>query len=240
MVAIADCSEDLRMGVSGRQKSRGSFAWKTSASRRRITITKHIQGLALQNKWLFLNKSPIRPSLNIDINRNACTLGNPKDLLAFIDAMKKHPSFGWLPGMPCQWNTFGPPDFENRPSFSPLFFLFDEGRAEQQFHDRTVMMNWLFTPNMTYQELATKSVELWNLYLDYESVPGFGSKDPKTHPNRGEPGAYYYACAINPSVEHTSMVISRQKGFLWWCVEVCGTSNWRFLLLLLHTHKHSV
>jgi hypothetical protein len=57
-------------------------------------------------------------------------------------------------------------------------FLFDEERAEKQFHYRTVMMNWLFTPNMTYQELATKSVELWNQYLDYESVPGFGSKDP--------------------------------------------------------------
>ena len=57
-------------------------------------------------------------------------------------------------------------------------FLFDERRAEQQFHYRTVMINWLFTPNMTYQELATKSMELWNQYLDYESVPGFGSKDP--------------------------------------------------------------
>ncbi len=39
-------------------------------------------------------------------------------------------------------------------------------------------MNWLFTPNMTHQDLATKSVELWNKYRDYESVPGFGSKDP--------------------------------------------------------------
>jgi hypothetical protein len=45
---------------------------------------------------------PIRPSLNVDINRNACTFENPKDLLAFIDAMKKHPSFGWLPGISCQ------------------------------------------------------------------------------------------------------------------------------------------
>jgi hypothetical protein len=69
--------------------------------------------------------------------------------------------------------------------FFPLYlvriknmFLFDEGRAEQQFHYRTVMMNWLFTPNMTYQDLALKSMELWSRYLDYESVPGFGSKDP--------------------------------------------------------------
>jgi hypothetical protein len=52
-------------------------------------------------------------------------------------------------------------------------FLFDEGRAEQQFHYRTVMINWLFTPNMTYQDLAVKSMVLWKTYLDYESVPGF-------------------------------------------------------------------
>jgi hypothetical protein len=57
-------------------------------------------------------------------------------------------------------------------------FLFDEGRAEQQFHYRTVMINWLFTPNMKYQDLAVKSMKLWNKYLDYESVPDFGSKDP--------------------------------------------------------------
>ncbi len=57
-------------------------------------------------------------------------------------------------------------------------FLFDEGRAEQQFHYRTVMTNWLFTPNLVYQDLASKFMELWSRYLDYESVPGFGSKDP--------------------------------------------------------------
>ncbi len=39
-----------------------------------------------------------RPSLNMDINRNACTFNTPKDLLTFIDAMKKHPLFGGLPG----------------------------------------------------------------------------------------------------------------------------------------------
>jgi hypothetical protein len=57
-------------------------------------------------------------------------------------------------------------------------FVFDENRAEQQFHYRTVMINWLFTPNMTYQDLAVKSMELWSKYLDLESVPDFGSKDP--------------------------------------------------------------
>ena len=57
-------------------------------------------------------------------------------------------------------------------------FLFDEQQAEKQFHYRTVMINWLFTPSMTYRDLAATSIKLWNRYLDYESVPGFGCKDP--------------------------------------------------------------
>ncbi len=57
-------------------------------------------------------------------------------------------------------------------------FLFDEQQAEKQFHYRTVMINWLFTPSMTYRDLAATSMDLWNQYLDYESAPGFGSKDP--------------------------------------------------------------
>ncbi len=56
--------------------------------------------------------------------------------------------------------------------------LFDEAQAMRQFHYRTVMINWLYTPNMTYQELAEMSMDLWTRYLDFESVPDFGSKDP--------------------------------------------------------------
>jgi hypothetical protein len=83
-------------------------------------------------------------------------------------------------------------------------FLFDEERAEKQFHYRSVLMNWLFTPNMTYQELAAKSVELWSRYRDYESVPGFGSKDPSeswgtwcviTAPGKGK-GLVPYGCCV--------------------------------------------
>jgi hypothetical protein len=94
--------------------------------------------------------------------------------------MKKHPAFGGLPGILCTCNMYGPNDFESVRLFLLLvriknMFMFDEGRAEKQFHYRTVMINWLYTPNMTYQELATKSMELWSKYLDYESVQGFGS-----------------------------------------------------------------
>jgi hypothetical protein len=78
------------------------------------------------------------------------------DLLAFIDAMKKHPAFGGMPGILCPFNMLGPNDFEIVRLFFLVvriknMFLFDEGRAEKQFHYRTVMMNWLFTPEMTYQ-----------------------------------------------------------------------------------------
>jgi hypothetical protein len=49
--------------------------------------------------------------------------------------------------------------------------LFDEAQAVRQFHYRTVMINWLYTPNMTYQELAEMSMDLWTRYLDFEFVP---------------------------------------------------------------------
>jgi hypothetical protein len=40
----------------------------------------------------------IRPSLNIDINRNASTFERPKHLLSFIQRMAKNPRFAGHPG----------------------------------------------------------------------------------------------------------------------------------------------
>ena len=57
-------------------------------------------------------------------------------------------------------------------------FLFDEEQAEKQFHYRTVMINWLYTPGITYKELAEESNDLWQQYLNHESVDGHGDKDP--------------------------------------------------------------
>jgi hypothetical protein len=139
--------------------------------------------------------------------------------------MKKHPAFGGLPGILCPCNMLGPNDFEivrlNRPSFFPFIvriknmFLFDEGRAKKQFHYRTVMMNWLFTPDMTYQELATKSMEFWNRYLDHESVPGFGCKDPfeswgtwcVTRPGKGKRMDYILMLRIMYAMTSLSLLI---------------------------------
>ncbi len=66
------------------------------------SVLTELMAISKQNPNSYITTAPIsiRPSLNIDINRNACTFENPKDLLAFIDAMKKHPAFGWLPGIP--------------------------------------------------------------------------------------------------------------------------------------------
>jgi len=101
-----------------------------------------------------------RPSLNIDLNRNACTFDNPKDLLSFIDEMKKHPKI-----------SAHPVRIKN-------MFLFNEERAKQQFFYRTVMINWLYTPGITYGELAEQAKEVWEEYYNFQGVLGYGDKDP--------------------------------------------------------------
>ena len=101
-----------------------------------------------------------RPSLNIDINRNACTFKTPSDLLSFIKNMKKHSKIGSCPVR-----------IKN-------MFLFDDSRAEKQFFYRTVMINWLYTPGITYGQLAEQSKGLWDTYYNYQCVPNHGDKDP--------------------------------------------------------------
>ena len=94
------------------------------------------------------------------LHRNACTFDEHEDLLSFIDKMKRHSMFG---GHPVRVKNM---------------FLFDEERTEKQFHYRTVMINWLFSPNITYGELAEKAKGLWERYYNFQSVAGYGDKDP--------------------------------------------------------------
>jgi hypothetical protein len=101
-----------------------------------------------------------RPSHNIDVNRNACIFDGHEDLLSFIEGMKKQPMFG---GHPVRIKNM---------------FLFDDERAKKQFFYRTVMINWLYTPDITYGELAEEAKLLWERYRDYQSDPRFGDKDP--------------------------------------------------------------
>ena len=69
-------------------------------------------------------------------------------------------------------------------------FLFDEDQAKKQFYYRTVMINWLYTPGITYKELAEESRDLWQQYLDYTCVSGYGDKDPS------ESWSTWYACNV--------------------------------------------
>jgi len=101
-----------------------------------------------------------RPSLNIDINRNCCCFEKPQTLVSFVDAMKNHPMFG---GHPVRIKNM---------------FLFDDEQAEKQFYYRTVMINWLYTPGVTYKELTEETMDLWLEYLDHDGVDGYGDKDP--------------------------------------------------------------
>jgi hypothetical protein len=67
--------------------------------------------------------------------RNASTFEPPEDLLGFISCMSDHESFG---GHPIR--------IEN-------MVLYDEERAKVHFHFRVVIVNWLYTPELTYDEL---------------------------------------------------------------------------------------
>ena len=80
-----------------------------------------------------------RPGHNLDVTRNACTFDNPEDLRSFIDNMKKHPHM------------------QTNPLRIKNMFLFDDDRAEQQFFYRTVMINWLYTPGITYGRTSRTS-----------------------------------------------------------------------------------
>jgi ankyrin repeat protein len=99
------------------------------------------------------------------LNRNACTFKKPKDLLAFINNMKNHATIG------------------AHPVRIKNMFLFNEDQAKRQFFYRTIMINWLYTPGFTYGELAEKAKPLWDTYINYESVPGYGHKDPSVPPS---------------------------------------------------------
>jgi hypothetical protein len=101
-----------------------------------------------------------RPSHNIDVNRNACTFEGHEDLLSFVEGMKRHPMFG------------------GHPARVKNMFLFDDDRAKKQFFYRTVMINWLYAPGITYGELAEEAKLLWERYRDFQSDPRFGDKDP--------------------------------------------------------------
>jgi hypothetical protein len=120
----------------------------------------HIKGFSrMMNKCLskedhYYDEFP-RPALNIDINRNASTFERADQLLQFIDMMKGHEKFG---GSPVRLKNM---------------FLYGDEEAAQQFYYRTVMVNWLYTPGITYGELATESRKIWDAFYDYNSNAGF-------------------------------------------------------------------
>jgi hypothetical protein len=107
--------------------------------------------------------------------------------------MKQHPAFGGHPGDDVARNSVfyvWHYQLQSRLLVSPFFvvrmknmFLFDEARAKEQFFYRTVMVNWLYTSNLTYRQMAKTSKQAWDMYYNYEDAPGFGIKDPSESPS---------------------------------------------------------
>jgi hypothetical protein len=156
------CMRLLAMGIdAGYQRAVGRLCESSKGNFKAAPIKGYKR---MRNKMTSIDDHLLevypRPGLNIDLNRNCCTFGCPTDLLSFISEMKQHPMFG---GHPVRMKNM---------------FHFDDKRAEKQFYYRTVMVNWLYTPGLTYRELAEFAKDLWDKYYNFECVPGYGDKDP--------------------------------------------------------------
>jgi len=55
--------------------------------------------------------------------------------------------------------------------------LLNHPRLCFKFFYRTVMINWLYTPGMTFKELASNAKYKWDHYYNFAHAPGFGAKD---------------------------------------------------------------
>jgi len=156
------CMRLVSMGIdTGYQRAVGPVCERSKGAFKAAPIKGYKR---MRNKMTSINDHQLeaypRPGLNMDLNRNCCTFECSQDLLSFIAEMKHHPMFG---GHPVRMKNM---------------FHFDEERAEEQFYYRTVMINWLYTPGITYKELAELAKELWSKYHNFECVPGYGHKDP--------------------------------------------------------------
>ena len=39
------------------------------------------------------------------------------------------------------------------------------------------MINWLYDPEITFKELASRAKDMWDCYYNFAYAPGFGGKD---------------------------------------------------------------
>ena len=71
-----------------------------------------------------------------------------------------------------------PQEFGSQPIRVKNMFSYDDKQWEDGLHYKTVMINWLFNPGISYGEMAQESEALWKQYYDFAIVPGVGKKAP--------------------------------------------------------------
>jgi ankyrin repeat protein len=102
-----------------------------------------------------------RPGHNLDVIRCASTFETASDLTNFAIKLSSRREF-------CK-----------QPVRVKNMFLFDDQQAEDGLHYRTIMINWLYTPGITYHDMVQESgVRLWQSYFDYMEGRGIGKKAP--------------------------------------------------------------
>jgi hypothetical protein len=100
-----------------------------------------------------------RPGKNLDVIRNVSTFETPEDLFQFALMLRSRK------------------DFDKQPIRVKNMFLYNDQQAEDGLHYRTIMINWLYSPGITYHEMVQESgVRLWRAYFDYMELPHFGKK----------------------------------------------------------------
>jgi ankyrin repeat protein len=95
----------------------------------------------------------------LDVNRNTSSFEGPHGLFQFVQMMQAHGQFG------------------AHPIRIKNMFALDGERAKKHYHFRAVMVNWLYTPGVTYKELAAEAGELWDRYYNFTQLPEHGEKD---------------------------------------------------------------
>jgi hypothetical protein len=107
-----------------------------------------------------------RPSCTFDVIRNTSTFDDAKDLLEFVKTMMNQTKFG------------------GHPLLIKNTFAADAAEATANFNYRKVVIHWVFTPGITYGELAQEQGTakdgqkgLWERYLNFINVPEHGVKD---------------------------------------------------------------
>jgi hypothetical protein len=159
----------VAMGVDGKfQRAVKDLCGRCSGTFRPVPIKsfQRMKMKCLSRSDYFYDEFP-RSARNLDVNRNTASFESVDGLFQFLQMMQTHGQFG------------------AQPIRVKNMFTLDEAHAKQHYHFRAVMVNWLFSPGITYQELAAEVGDAWDRYWTLSTCPRLARR---TFPSAGMSG----------------------------------------------------